>query len=133
MLEINNILILILIHFFAIFYFNLHSFILVANSNYSDESQKSLNFNSNTNSILNLTNDKEIYLKNKRNYYNYNILKGKNKFFSNRINNQNHSLQIPLEFNVNLNQVNIQNTIENDSLNSLKSYISKFNKNHIKI
>ena len=133
MLEINNILILILIHFFAIFYFNLHSFILVANSNYSDESQKSINFNSNTNSILNLTNDKEIYLKNKRNYYNYNILKGKNKIFSNRINNQNHSLQIPLEFNVNLNQVNIQNTIENDSLNSLKSYISKFNKNHIKI
>mgnify|MGYP000944113926 CR=1 FL=1 len=93
-------------------------FSFIANSNYSDESQKSFNFNSN----LNLTNDKEMLLKNKK-YHN--ILKGKNKFFSNRENRQNNSLQIPLEFNVNLNQINIQNTKENDSLNSLKSYISK--------
>ena len=74
-------------------------FSFIANSNYSDESQKSFNFNSN----LNLTNDKEMLLKNKK-YHN--ILKGKNKFFSNRENRQNNSLQIPLEFNVNLNQIN---------------------------
>ena len=48
-------------------------FFFIANSNYSDESQKSFNFNSN----LNLTNDKEMLLKNKK-YHN--ILKGKNKF-----------------------------------------------------
>ena len=56
--------------------------------------------------------------------YNNNTIKGQYKLFANR-ENKTKSLQIPFEFNVNLNQINIQNAKENDSHNSLKSFISK--------